>query len=90
MYLNPVDAIETLAENALLLMPKQLVKIQMGILGFTMWGGFYDRVYTIDRYFSHQMIDDKIELVPYNCGFVIWCKIGKGKRFYSIRVRKGY
>ena len=43
-------------------------KVRVQILVFTKWGGFYERVYTIDRNFPHQMIDDEIELIPYNCG----------------------
>ena len=46
-------------------------KVRVGILVFTKWGGFYERIYTIDRDFPHQMIDKEIELVPYNCGDVI-------------------
>jgi len=46
-------------------------KVRVWILVFTEWGGFYERVYTIDRDFPHQMIEDEIELVPYNCGAVI-------------------
>jgi hypothetical protein len=45
-------------------------KVRVQILVFTKWGGFYERVYTIDRNFPHQMIDDEIELIPYNCGVV--------------------
>jgi len=46
-------------------------KVRVRILVFTKWGGFYERVYTIDRDFPHQMIDKEIELVPYNCRDVI-------------------
>jgi hypothetical protein len=45
-------------------------KVRAWILMFTKWGGFYERVYTIDRNFPHQMIEDEIELIPYNCGVV--------------------
>ena len=43
-------------------------RVLVQILVFTKWGGFYERVYTIDRNFPHQMIDDETELIPYNCG----------------------
>jgi len=46
-------------------------KARVWVLVFTKWGGFYERVYTIDRDFPHQMIDKEIELVPYNCRDVI-------------------
>ena len=45
-------------------------KVRVQILMFTKWGGFYERVYTIDRNFPHQMIEDDIQLIPYNCGIV--------------------
>lgn len=45
-------------------------KVRVQILVFTKWGGFYERVYTIDRNFPHQMIEDDIQLIPYNCGIV--------------------
>jgi hypothetical protein len=45
-------------------------KVRVQILIFTKWGGFYEREYTIDRDFPHQMIYEDIELVPYNCGIV--------------------
>ena len=43
-------------------------KVRVWILVFTKWGGFYEREYTIDRDFPHQMMDKEIELVPYECG----------------------
>jgi len=46
-------------------------KVRVRVLVFTKWGGFYERVYTIDRNFPHQMMDEDILLVPYNCGVVI-------------------
>jgi hypothetical protein len=45
-------------------------KVRVQILVFTKWGGFYERIYTIDRDFPHQMIEDDIQLIPYNCGDV--------------------
>jgi len=45
-------------------------KVRVQILVFTKWGGFYEREYTIDRKFPHQMIYDDIQLIPYNCGIV--------------------
>jgi hypothetical protein len=45
-------------------------KVQVRVVVFTKWGGFYERVYTIDRNFPHQMMDEDNELVPYNCGIV--------------------
>ena len=45
-------------------------KVQVQILVFTKWGGFYEMVYTIDRNLPHKMIDDDIQLIPYNCGIV--------------------
>jgi len=45
-------------------------KVRVRILVFTKWGGFYERIYTIDRNFPHHMIDDDIQLIPYNCGIV--------------------
>jgi len=45
-------------------------KVRVRILVFTKWGGFYERIFTIDRNFPHQMIDDDIQLIPYNCGIV--------------------
>jgi len=46
-------------------------KVRVWLLVFTKRGGFYERIYTIDRDFPHQMIDKEIELVPYNSGDVI-------------------
>ena len=43
-------------------------KVRVRVLVFTKWGGFYERVYTIERNFPHQVIDYEIELIPYNCG----------------------
>jgi hypothetical protein len=45
-------------------------KVRVWLLVFTKWGGFYERVYTIDREFPHQMIEDEIQLVPYESGVV--------------------
>jgi hypothetical protein len=45
-------------------------KVRVQILVFTKWGGFYERVYTIDRNFPHRMIEDDFQLIPYNCGVV--------------------
>ena len=45
-------------------------KVLVRILVFTKWGGFYERVYTIDRDFPHLLIDDDIQLIPYDCGIV--------------------
>ena len=45
-------------------------KVRVWILVFTKWGGFYERAYTIDRDFPHQMIADDIQLIPYDCGIV--------------------
>jgi hypothetical protein len=46
-------------------------KVRVQVLVFTKWGGFYNRIYTIDRNFPHKMIENDIQLVPYNCGVVI-------------------
>ena len=46
-------------------------KVQVQLLVFTKWGGFFQRTYTIDRDFPHRMKEKEIELVPYNCGVVI-------------------
>jgi len=43
-------------------------KVRVWILVFTKWGGFYERVYTINRDFPHQIIKDETQLVPYECG----------------------
>ncbi|MFC2042703.1 hypothetical protein ACFLUA_00940 [Chloroflexota bacterium] len=43
-------------------------KVQVRVLVFTKWGGFYERIFTIDRNFPHQMIHEEIQLIPYNCG----------------------
>jgi len=43
-------------------------EVRLRILVFTKWGGFFERVYTIDRDFPHQMVDEDVELVPYTCG----------------------
>jgi hypothetical protein len=43
-------------------------KVRVRTLVFTKWGGFYERIFTIDRDFPHQVIEEDIELVPYNCG----------------------
>ena len=45
-------------------------KVRVRVLVFTKWGGFFERVYTIDRKFPHHMIDKEIQLIPYNCGVV--------------------
>jgi len=45
-------------------------KVRVWVLVFTKWGGFYERVYTIDRDFPHQIIEDEIQLITYNCGIV--------------------
>jgi len=46
-------------------------KVQVRILVFTKWGGFYERLYTINQDFPHQFIFEDIELIPYNCGILI-------------------
>ena len=43
-------------------------KVLLRILVFTKWGGFYERIFTIDRNFPHQIIHEDIQLIPYNCG----------------------
>jgi len=43
-------------------------KVQVRVLVFTKWGGFYERIFTIDRDFPHQMKEKKNQLIPYNCG----------------------
>jgi hypothetical protein len=43
-------------------------KVRVRLLFFTKWGGFYERVFTIDRDYPHRMREKDIELVPYNCG----------------------
>jgi hypothetical protein len=45
-------------------------KVRVRVLVFTKWGGFFERVYTINRNFPHKMIEDEIQLIPYNCGIV--------------------
>jgi hypothetical protein len=45
-------------------------KVRVQVLVFTKWGGFYERVFTIDRDFPHQMFDNDIELIPYDCGMM--------------------
>jgi len=73
---NHAPLTEEQVEAALQLDPAPKVKFEadkvlVRILVFTKWGGFYERIFTIDRDFPHQMIDDEIELVPYNCRDVI-------------------
>ena len=43
-------------------------KVQVRTLVFTKWGGFYERIFTIDRDHPHQIVVEDIQLVPYNCG----------------------
>jgi hypothetical protein len=45
-------------------------KVRVQVLVFTKWGGFFERLYTVDRNFPHQMVDDEIELISYHCGVV--------------------
>jgi len=45
-------------------------KVKVRVLMFTKWGGFYERVYTIDRHFPHRMVDEDTQLIPYNCGIM--------------------
>ena len=46
-------------------------KVRVRIVVFTKYGGFYERIFTIDRNFPHQMTDEDIELVPYDSGDVL-------------------
>lgn len=43
-------------------------KVQVQVVVFTKWGGFFKRVYTINKDFPHHMTEKRTELVPYNCG----------------------
>jgi hypothetical protein len=43
-------------------------KVRVWLLAFTKWGGFYERIYTIDRDFPHQISEDETQLLPYECG----------------------
>lgn len=43
-------------------------KVRVRTLVFTKWGGFYERIFTIDRKFPHKIIEEDFHLVPYNCG----------------------
>lgn len=45
-------------------------KVIVKIVAFTKWGGFFERVLTIDQDFPHQMIYDETQLFPYECGIV--------------------
>ena len=45
-------------------------KVLVRVLVFTKWGGFFERVYTFDKEFPHEMAEDERELVPYDCGMM--------------------
>jgi hypothetical protein len=45
-------------------------KALVRVVVFTKWGGFYERIYTIDRNFPHKMVDEDVQLIPYMCGVV--------------------
>lgn len=43
--------------------------VQVRIMIFSKWGGFFEHVETISREFPHQLLEyENEELVPYNCG----------------------
>jgi hypothetical protein len=43
--------------------------VEVRIVTFTQWGGFYRRTYTLQRLFPHAILDVQEEnLVPYDCG----------------------
>lgn len=45
--------------------------VEVRIVTFTKWGGFYRLTFTIDRSFPHFILDVQQELLaPYNCGIV--------------------
>jgi hypothetical protein len=45
--------------------------VEVRLLTFTKWGGFYRATYTLNRSFPHIIVDMKQEpLAPYNCGIV--------------------
>jgi hypothetical protein len=43
-------------------------KVRVRTLVFTKWGGFYERIFTLNRRFPHMIIEQDTNLVPYNCG----------------------
>jgi len=43
-------------------------KVRVRVLVFIKWGGFFERIFTMDRKFPHMIIEEDIQLVPYNCG----------------------
>jgi hypothetical protein len=45
-------------------------KVYVRVLVFSKWGGFYERIYTVERDFPHRMTFEKSELVPYDCGIM--------------------
>jgi hypothetical protein len=45
--------------------------VRVRIVTFSMWGGFSEEVYTINKSFPHQFLDvDTNVLVPYDCGIM--------------------
>jgi hypothetical protein len=43
--------------------------VEVRIVTFTKWGGFYRMTFTISREFPHYVLDVQQEiLAPYNCG----------------------
>jgi hypothetical protein len=43
--------------------------VQVSIVTFTLWGGFFRQTYTLQRQFPHTILDaQEINLIPYNCG----------------------
>jgi hypothetical protein len=43
--------------------------IEVQIVTFSQWGGFYSKIYTLQRSFPHTILDIREEnLVPYDCG----------------------
>ncbi len=60
--------------KALRLDPQPIVEfgddeVQVSILTFTKWGGFFRRTLTLSLAYPHKLLDDdREELVPYNCG----------------------
>ena len=45
--------------------------VQVELLVFSRWSGFFKRIYTIDRDFPHRMKEKEIELVPISSGAVL-------------------
>jgi hypothetical protein len=45
-------------------------KVHVRVLVFTKWGGFFERILTINKDFPHHMTDESTELIPYNCGIM--------------------